>query len=237
MAKKSKIGKRNKESRYIPSNVSQTVKKRHHFECAWCGVGLTERHHIEEFSNGGEHVEENLILLCPICHKKVHNGKISTSELLRRKSTHFKCDRISSNFQSTMDKLKFKIGGTYYFDSEDFLTFKNEKVLNFEIRDNRLFVNLKFFNLYGDLIFWMSENYFWYSSVFTITSGLDFVEIAHNKEDFIFKMEKVDDYLKIRLKTFLGGEVFDCNENATDFGNRIHFEAASVTAKNIFNIV
>ncbi len=226
-----------KKSRHVPKKVSQAVKKRHHFECAWCGIGFTERHHIEEFSQGGEHTEGNLILLCPICHKKVHQGKISTSELITRKSTHFKCDRISSNFQSTMDKLKFKIGGTYYFDSENFLTYKHEKVLHFEIRDNRLLINLKFFNKKGDLIFWMSENYFWVSSVFSIKSKLNIIEINHNKEELIFKMEKIDDYLKITLKTFLGGEIFDFNENSTNLlGNRFHFEGHSVTSKDIFNI-
>jgi hypothetical protein len=225
-----------KKSRYIPSNISQKVKKRHHFECAWCGVGLTERHHIREFSEGGEHSESNLILLCPICHTKTHQGKISKTELMKRKSTHFPCDRISANFQSTLDQLKFKIGGTYYFDSENFLTFRNEKVLHFELRDNKLLINLKFYNSKGDLIFWMSENYYWYSSVFNITSGLNYIEIAHNKEDFIFRLEKIEDYLKIRLKMYLGGQVYDFNEEATDLGKNIHLEIESITAKNVFNI-
>lgn len=235
MAKKSTSKKKNKTSRYIPNNVSTAVKKKHHFECAWCGVGLTERHHIEEFSQGGEHTEENLILLCPICHKKVHSGKISTNELINRKSTHFKCDRISSNFQSTLTELKFKIGGTYYYEAQDFLTYRNEKVLNFDIQDDKLLINLKFFNRDGNLIFWMSENYYWFSSVFNVNSGLNFVEIVHNNEDFIFKMEKVDDYLKIRLKTFLGGNVFDFNESSANLGGNFHFEAHSVTAKSIFS--
>ncbi|NEN25357.1 HNH endonuclease [Cryomorpha ignava] len=225
-----------KKSRYIPKKISQAVNQKHHFECAWCGVQLTERHHINEFSEGGEHSIENLILLCPICHTKTHNGKISKSELVLRKSTHFKSDRISANFKTSINQLRIKVGGIFYLNSPNFLTYKGEKVLCFEIKEGQLLINLKFFNKKGHLIFWMSENYYWYSSVFKISSGLDFVEILHNKEDFIFKIERIDDYLKIRIKTYLGGKIYDFNEEMTKLGDRFRIQARSISAPSVYVI-
>lgn len=46
-------------SRHIPADIDKEVKVRHFFECAWCGEKLTERDHIIEFSQGGEHTSEN----------------------------------------------------------------------------------------------------------------------------------------------------------------------------------
>jgi hypothetical protein len=53
-------------NRYIPKKISDAVKKRHYFQCAWCCINLTDRHHIVEYSDWWKHSEENLILLCQI---------------------------------------------------------------------------------------------------------------------------------------------------------------------------
>lgn len=54
-------------------SVFKTVRSRDD-ECVWCGAtesGL-EFHHIIPLNNGGETVPENLALLCPTCHRSVH---------------------------------------------------------------------------------------------------------------------------------------------------------------------
>ncbi len=61
-------------SRYIPADVQRVVKERHFFQCAWDGERLFDQHHIFEFAEGGEHTADNLILLCPNCHRRVHKG-------------------------------------------------------------------------------------------------------------------------------------------------------------------
>ncbi len=83
-------------SRHIPKDIDIAVKEQHFFECAWCGQKLIERHHIVDFSKGGEHSVGNLILLCPTCHTQVHRNEISHEELMNRKSTHIKGEHISA---------------------------------------------------------------------------------------------------------------------------------------------
>ena len=58
------------QSRYIPSGEDKKVKEKHFFECAWCGIRLFDRHHIFEFRHGGPNTADNLILLCPNCHRR-----------------------------------------------------------------------------------------------------------------------------------------------------------------------
>ena len=38
-------------------------------------------HHINEVSNGGEHTQDNVIILCPNSHNCVHLGIISGEQL------------------------------------------------------------------------------------------------------------------------------------------------------------
>ena len=45
--------------------------------CQQCGkYGYTEKHHIKTKGSGGDDIEENLIEVCRICHRLIHDGKI-----------------------------------------------------------------------------------------------------------------------------------------------------------------
>ena len=60
-----------KRSRYIPSAIRHAVYVRDRGRCRNCGSGRDiETHHVDEFSNGGEHSLENLRLLCRSCNQR-----------------------------------------------------------------------------------------------------------------------------------------------------------------------
>src|SRR5438128_1015768 len=46
---------------------------------------LREVHHIKTRGSGGNDLRSNLICLCQLCHRKVHNGEISRARLLEIK--------------------------------------------------------------------------------------------------------------------------------------------------------
>lgn len=52
-------------------------------ECEWCGDHLDnpEVHHIKPRSEGGPNEPNNLIVLCPTCHRKADRGGISRTKL------------------------------------------------------------------------------------------------------------------------------------------------------------
>ena len=58
-------------------------KKKH--DCEYCGKKncYTNTHHIKSKGAGGDDTEDNLIELCGVCHRKVHDGLISKQELLK----------------------------------------------------------------------------------------------------------------------------------------------------------
>lgn len=46
-----------------------------------------ELHHIDPIAEGGENTLDNIVLLCPNCHKMAHAGKISKDELRKHTKT------------------------------------------------------------------------------------------------------------------------------------------------------
>lgn len=53
--------------------------------CEYCGKKKcwTNKHHVTSKGASGDDVEDNLIELCGICHRKVHDGIISKEKLIK----------------------------------------------------------------------------------------------------------------------------------------------------------
>lgn len=60
----------------ITIEVKKAVFKRDHERCVWCGSpqGIPNAHIIRR-SQGGRGIEQNIVTLCPECHKMMDEGK------------------------------------------------------------------------------------------------------------------------------------------------------------------
>lgn len=63
---------------------NQAMRRIYPDECMRCGwnEATCDTHHITPKSEGGLYTIENGIILCPNCHRLVHDGKITRSDLL-----------------------------------------------------------------------------------------------------------------------------------------------------------
>lgn len=64
--------------------LSTRVKEHRKYICQWCGIKpfekgagwfYVEAHHMHELGEGGKDVIENIVCLCPNCHRKIHYGR------------------------------------------------------------------------------------------------------------------------------------------------------------------
>ena len=68
----------------VPDVVRQNVLARDRHRCRSCGHSPVQVHHIEYRSQGGLHVEHNLVALCGRCHVTVHSDKRRYQPVLRQ---------------------------------------------------------------------------------------------------------------------------------------------------------
>jgi len=66
----------------IPADLKRRVRQRCGFGCVICGSPIWDYDHIEEYATVKEHTYENLVLLCPTCHRKKTNGLIAKESIL-----------------------------------------------------------------------------------------------------------------------------------------------------------
>jgi hypothetical protein len=69
--------------RYVPTSLENLLYELAGHRCTICGAPWMEIHHIDELGEGGETVYENLIVLCPNCHTRVHSEGVPSKNELR----------------------------------------------------------------------------------------------------------------------------------------------------------
>jgi HNH endonuclease len=70
--------------RYVPTPLEQLLYELAAHRCTICAAPWVEIHHIDELGDGGKTEYENLIVLCPNCHTRVHSEGIPTKQELRQ---------------------------------------------------------------------------------------------------------------------------------------------------------
>lgn len=69
--------------RSIPTHLQDLLLEQAGHRCTICREPSYEFHHIEELGKGGKTEYENLIVLCPNCHTRVHREEIPDEKQLR----------------------------------------------------------------------------------------------------------------------------------------------------------
>lgn len=73
-------------ARYVPTPLESLLYELAGHKCTICRAPWLEIHHIKELGDGGNTEYENLIVLCPNCHTRVHaEGIPSKDELIHYK--------------------------------------------------------------------------------------------------------------------------------------------------------
>jgi len=108
----------------IKSSIPQRILYAFHFQCCVCGWNIPqdfedvdyqpqhgcEFHHIVPVSKGGENTLDNIVLLCPNCHKMAHAGMFNDDALRKRTKTLEEADEQRERYALEAEC------GTYWID-------------------------------------------------------------------------------------------------------------------------
>lgn len=106
--------KNKKKIRAEQTTIKKRILKRQKIaHCEYCGnktKEILQIHHIEPIAMGGNNDLDNLIILCPNCHKSVHAGIIKKDDLywlkkFPKKLKDFQYDNMSPGYKIIIEKL------------------------------------------------------------------------------------------------------------------------------------
>jgi hypothetical protein len=70
----------------IPAQIKREVLVEAHHRCAVCREPAYDVAHIKDWAKGGKHTFDNLIALCPNCHRREQKGEIDKASLRQYKT-------------------------------------------------------------------------------------------------------------------------------------------------------
>ncbi|MDP3965586.1 MAG: HNH endonuclease signature motif containing protein [bacterium] len=205
-------------SRYIPAEINMAVHEASGFKCAWCGVHLTERHHIIQFAIVQEHTEDNLILLCPNCHTEATNGSISIEELRKRRlELKGEIDRASGSLSIPAGDFQVDVGGNHFINCRNIFSFNDVPLISVENEGGNLLVSMKIFNEKGNLTCWMSRNRWW-------VDGPAIKDFHYSKN----KLTVTDNRNEVLLDLTINKNLIDINGYLYVGGNKISYSKEKI---------
>lgn len=86
MEKKKRVNnKKEVKSPSLTASQKRELERKAGFKCELCGRSTEDFkpdvHHIKPKAKGGSNRDSNLIVLCPTCHRRVHDRRVSQADL------------------------------------------------------------------------------------------------------------------------------------------------------------
>jgi len=150
----------------IPRQIRRQVVAEAGGSCGWCGRdGAYDIHHILGFSETRRHVAEELIPLCPDCHRLEQRGRLTLEELLQRKqelARGTRGDRAPGHLKVPDGPLVFNLGSNVVEDCENILVADGQPLLSAIRGDRRLLLSMRLYDLFGTkLVARVIDNNWW----------------------------------------------------------------------------
>ena len=103
-----------------------------------------------------------------------------------------------------------KLGGSTFINVPILFQRGDDPIITLEKRNEEFFLNARFYNQNGDLIFWMTENMYWSSVNFVIQSKRhEFTIKNEENNDIILRISQKKDYLEIEGRNYINGFLVD----------------------------
>jgi hypothetical protein len=149
-----------KENRYIPSGVRRIVRQSANFGCAKCGCPLIEYHHIKPFHEVLSHDPDNMVALCPNCHRRADEGGPWSPQFVDQfRLSPYNKDVLKDKFEIGDSDFSVKCGTLEFPGDGDVIRLQNMTVLTINRNlEGIIRVDSRFFNEQGEMIAYISDN-------------------------------------------------------------------------------
>lgn len=207
----------NEKRSAIPAEIRREVLIEAGHRCAIHTCSNTSNidlHHIKPWSQCKEHKADNLIVLCPNCHRLSHDGTIDKKSLLEYKKL---CQDLISHKNNNSSKQETKESKTFNIDEFNFMSVSFEITGTIEdshrihrIWNDELTLEKIFFIISEDLLNRQSEYFIKFKlgeELYSVASqGLDAIV---NKNCFreISRIFHTNDLIKIEKLKNRGGKM------------------------------
>lgn len=203
-----------KQNRHIPSSIQKSLLQRSGGICECCGAaGIPDQHHLLEYSLGGPHILENLLLLCPSCHRQI---PLYLTHSQQQELQQWHQNNLKNRISCTTTKLKsiessIDIGTVLFKSVRTVLKVKDQNIITLHKEPSGIYMNIVMLEGFEPKLMILSNKVIVNDS-YNIQISADEIIINEQsgKTQFVFKGGQV---LKINGQVLINNEPFIFTEN------------------------
>lgn len=145
--------------RNTPTQIQRQLRKEANFGCCRCGHPLLDNAHIIPYRLTHEFLPEDMLALCPTCHRIADDGQYSEEYLRKLKANPRNKISVTERFLIESEKLILNLGGNKFIDCNRILTINDFDIItmNREAGGDITF-SLSLFDIHHRLIAMIDEN-------------------------------------------------------------------------------
>jgi hypothetical protein len=164
--------------RNTPLPVARKLRQEAHFGCCRCGHPLLDNAHIIPYNITEAFPVENMLALCPTCHRIADDGDYSEQVLRRFKANPYNKSHVGEAFLITNENLIVNMGASKFIDTPRVLVINDAFELISVKRGNNgdVLLDVNFYNKNNDLVAKVTE------SLWEVYTGLVWDLDYHPKE-------------------------------------------------------
>lgn len=147
-----------------PAEVKRTLRQEALFGCCACGNPLIDNAHIIEYHVTKQFPVEDMLALCPDCHREADYGHIPKHVLRDFKRLPYNRNQryVKKRFIVTGERMIVNVGSSRFIDTERIFTVDDFDLLSIHRREGLyLLLNLNIFDKYNRFVAAVYENQ-WY---------------------------------------------------------------------------
>lgn len=182
----------------IPKKMKRELRQEAYFGCVKCGCPIIEYHHIEPWSKVKKHEKNNLVVLCPNCHREANTGMYFKEKVEEdkknpiNKQTRFVQKVIMLR---KFDDIKLKLGGLEISKTKSVLNVMGIDLIFFNIGEKgEALLNAVFFDKDMRLIAKIQDNE-WKAFIFE-----DLWDIQYSPGHLKINLKEKRVFLELRVK-------------------------------------
>lgn len=210
--------KEKQKSRHIPNAVRNSLLMRSGGVCECCGAaGVPDQHHLEEYAFGGEHTLENLLLLCPACHRQIPKYLTQTQqqELQKWNQTNIGLGNLSTTSQLRGIEPSMDIGTVKFMSVQTVLKVYDQNIITIHKEPSGIFMNILMLEGFEPKLMVLSNKVIVNDSYgFTVSRNEVIVQDPNGGTKFIITGGQI---LSLRGSIMIHGEPFIFTEEGFKF--------------------
>ncbi|SHG78830.1 HNH endonuclease [Cognatishimia maritima] len=206
--------------RYIPLPVRTQLRQEAFFGCAKCGNPILDYHHIVPWQEEHHNRPEDMIALCPTCHRIVAKWHRDRQYELKSAPENKGKGKLRGELGTDREKSSFVLGSNTFINTPNIVSYYGQSIISYSVRDNQSLISV-----------YLPRDDFWpelkivNNDVLVHTQGLwdvefraDYLKIRKRHGENFFTIDLSGEHAKVTGNIVIGGERFVFSESSTNVG-------------------